>query len=552
MKVFTIVIGGAAGDGVREAGYLLGNLLTKNGLQVFLSFNYPSLIRGGHNFCRLSFSQEKVFHDHHAIDLLVALNDETVSLHRGELNPGAVVLADTPELSFSALAEEIGAPAITRSAVALGAICYLLNLPLKGLEDIFRSAFNPAEAAINFRLAEKGYRRLADLNFPRGPELPPAEKNETREFINGNSAFGKGLVAAGLNFYLAYPMTPATSLLHFFARQPKEFPVKTVQPEDEIAVINMALGIAYAGKRVAIGTATGGFALMQETFSLAGMAELPLVIMVAQRQGPATGVATHTSQADLLLAIHSGHGEFPRLVLAPGDPEEAFLAGADGLNLAWKYQLPVIVLLDKHLSEGASSAVLKTSEITVEKGKILPGINGQYQRYQITKDGISPLIFPGTPGAIVKTTSYEHDEYGLSTDQPEKIKAMQDKRFAKREGLSGEFAKHETVKVYGDQASRNVVIFWGSTKGAVLEAAKLLKKPVKLLQIIWLEPFNAPAVAAELKNSQVIIDVEANHAGQLASLIMEQTGIAVTNKILRYDAEPFDPIELAEKLNEFL
>ena len=356
-------------------------------------------------------------------------------------------------------------------------------------------------------------------------------------------------------------MTPATTILQYLAgaaQKAAQSPereigsnLRVIQPESELSVINMALGMSYAGKRVAIGSASGGFALMQEAFSCAGMAELPLVVAVSQRQAPATGLPTYSSQTDLRFVIHAGHGEFPRIVVAPGDGEEAFKLGADALNLAWKYQLPVIVLLDKIISEHITSCDLKTDAIKIDRGLILTAADN-YGRYQITSDGISPIAFPGTSNAVVKVTSYEHDQNGITVDDPDATKAMLNKRFAKSDRLKKSLGDQETVKVYGDRLSKDVVVFWGSTKGPVLESARYLKKKVKFVQIVWLEPFDVKRVAKELAGVRRIINIECNHDAQMANLIREKTGIEVTDKILKFDSRPFEPVALAEEINKSL
>ncbi len=590
-NIFTVAIGGAAGDGVREAGTNLGQFLTKLGFEVFVSFDYPSLIRGGHNFSRISFSKEKIYNDYSKIDVLIALNDETMHLHKNDLNAEAVVFSDKFDaedlkmfgqnavlLPMVKTAEESNAPAITRTSVALGAVCYLLDLPFDEMDQILRRVFKEKGYEINITLAEKGYKYLEKLGFRHSRRMEHGG-DKGKELADGNTAFAKGLLAAGLDFYIGYPMTPSTSILHYLAknqsRRPegsglsdgvrhssessdrpqaseKEKTFKVIHPENEIAVINMALGAAFAGKRTAIGTAGGGFALMQEAFALAGMSETPIAIAVSQRQAPATGSPTHTSQGDLKWVVNSGHGEFPRIVIVPGDPEEAFQAGADALNLTWKYQMPAIVLLDKHLSENSSTVIFNSNEITVERGKIDEKINSEYKRYQITEDGVSPMAYPGTPDAVIKVTSYEHSEEGISTEDPKMVKAMGDKRFSKLKKLEKDFSKYETVKFYGDPKSKNIVVFWGSTKGAVLEAAKYLKNQPKFLQILWMSPFDTEKVAENLKNAKKIVIVENNRSGQLASIIREKTGINIENKILKYDSLPFDVVELAKQLNEIL
>ena len=577
-EIFTVGIGGAAGDGVMEAGSSLGLLLRDLGYEIYLSTDYPSLIRGGHNFTRLSFGREKIWNDYRKLDVLIALNEETVKLHKSEMNKNGVVFADifesadVAELGENAIVVPmksatavIAAPAIARNSIALGALCYLLDLPLPKMTEILKIIFENKMPDINVKLAEIGYEHLQKLNFKHNKKIDLIDtQNDDRKnyFLDGNTAFAKGLQTAGLDFYFAYPMTPSSTILHYLATQShsakasrdkqKKDGLKVIQPENEISVINMALGASYAGKRVAIGSATGGFALMQETFSFAGGAELPLVVAVSQRQAPATGSPTHSSQSDLRFVIHSGHGEFPRIVLAPGDPEESFVAGSDALNLAWKFQTPVIVLLDKILSEHSMTANINEKSVSVERGKITNDAGENYARYQITDDGISPLAFPGTKNAIVKVTSYEHDEHGVTVDEPAQVKAMLDKRFAKTKSIEQEMQNKQTVKTYGDTGSENVVVFFGSTKGAVLEAAKYFEKPTKLLQIVWLAPFDAEKVKKELSGAKKIICVEGNHDGQLAGLIREKTGIEVTDKILKYDSMPFDVVELAEQVNKIL
>jgi len=561
-NVFTIGIGGAAGDGIREAGNNLALLLTKLGYEVYLSFTYPSLIKGGHNYARISFSSEKIWCDHGALDLLIAINEETVKLHEKELHPNAVLIAEKFDkddiitfggnaiaLPLAQTAADNGAPNIAKTSVALGAFSYLLDIPLDHIKEILGKVFAEKGLEANIKLGEIGYGFMEKLNFRHWKKLDPGPGG--KELLEGNMAFGKGLVRAGLEYYVAYPMTPSSSILHYLAKEQKNLGIRVIQPENEIAVINMALGMAYAGKRVALGTAGGGFALMQEATSFSGIAELPVAIAVSQRQAPATGAPTASAQTDLRFIIHSGHGEFPKLVMAPGDPEESFKCGTDALNLAWKYQLPVIVILDKQLSENSMTAAVPQDK-QIERGKIDESPNAGYGRYKFTDDGVSPMAFPGKPEAIVKITSYEHDENGYTVDEPEKIGAMAEKRFKKGEALEREFGNFETVKVYGDANAENAIVFWGSTKGMVLEAAKYIEKPLKLVQIVWMEPFDSKKVAEVLGGAKNIIDVECNHNAQVASLIREKTGINIEKKILRYDARTFDPLELAEKINSLI
>ena len=539
----TIAIGGAAGDGVREAGANFSELLSALGYHTFFSFEYPSLIRGGHNYARISYAEQGVHADYRELDVLVAVNAESVLVHRDELKPGAHVFVETTytdrlkdcgvtyiALPMKQYAEESGAPQVARTSSAFGAYGYTLGIPLDRLRELARTVFANVGADMNVKLVERGYAHMQDLQYPQSTcELPPVGKG-TGELMDGNKAIAKGLLSAGLEAYVGYPMTPSTSTLQYLARAGKERGLLVVHPEDEIAVINMALGLSYAGKRTAIGTANGGFALMQEAFALAGISEIPIVILESMRMGPATGVATRTSQGDLRFTLHAGHGEFPRLVVAPGDVTECFECSADAMNLAWKYQIPAIILSDKHLSESYEAVVLDEASKGPDMGKRATVTGKTYKRYTFTEDGISPLAFPGTPDTVVKATSYEHNEEGEAVEDPVAVKAMHDKRFRKLDGLFREFQWFPTVKTYGNLDADTAIVFWGSTKGAMLEAHKQLKRPAKLVQVLWMDPFDADKVKKELSGMRTIIDVEANHTAQLASLIREKTSIEISEQ----------------------
>lgn len=564
-SIRTIAIGGAAGDGVREAGINFAELLHELGYTTFSTFDYPSLIRGGHNFARISYALDEIHADYRELDVLVAVNAESVRVHAAALKPGAHVFVEAafmPELKdldiplialpMKQIATDAKAPQVARTSSAFGAYGYTLGIPLDRLKKLATKVFANVGAEVNGTLVQAGYTFMQEQGYPKDDVVLPESPQGEGEVMDGNKAIAKGFLAAGLEMYVGYPMTPSTSTLQFLAKAGKERGLRVVHPEDEISVINMALGMSYAGKRVAVGTANGGFALMQETFSFAGVSELPIAILVSMRMGPATGVATHTSQGDLRFILAAGHGEFPRLVIAPGDITECFEAAADALNLAWKYQIPAIVLTDKHLSESYKSVTLDLASKGVDPGKHAVNPGTEYKRYTITDDGVSPMAFPGTPNVVTKATSYEHNEEGEATERADIVQAMQDKRFRKLDGLYREFAWFPTVKTYGDLTSDVCVVFWGSTKGAMLEAAKQFKTPAKLVQILWMEPFDAERVKQELAGARIIIDVEANHTAQLASVIREKTSIEIVNKVLKYNAQPFTPTELATEINKFL
>ena len=336
-------------------------------------------------------------------------------------------------------------------------------------------------------------------------------------------------------------MTPATSILHYLADF-KDCNVLAVQLENEIAVINAAIGASFSGKRTMVGTSGGGFALMTETISLSAIAEVPVLIINSQRPGPATGVPTYSGQGDLLFALNSGHGDFIRFVFAPGDANEAFSLSVKAMNLAWKYQTPAILLMEKDLSESTFSFnknILKDSK--KEEGALWNN-KGEYKRYTITENGISPIAFPGKD-AVVKTTSYEHDEFGISTEDEDIIKQMQEKRLRKFDSMKKEIDNIQAVNVYGD--SEIAVICFGSLKGVVKSVCEKLK--IKMIQPFILQPFPRKQVIEALKGVNKIVCVESNALGQL-SQVLSQNGINVDKKILKYDGRPFYEEELEDQL----
>jgi 2-oxoglutarate ferredoxin oxidoreductase subunit alpha len=547
----TVLFGGSAGDGAKEAAINFGRLVAKYGYDFFISVEYPSLIRGGHNYARITFGAGEIKIDENKLDALVAVNNETVLLHKKELKSKGLIFADVqteekPIVIIPALdwAKENKLPAITRISAFLGALVYYFNFDLKKLNEIFLDKFG-SMAEPNIELAKKGY-DLAKSKKIQQIILPKA-KIINKKILEGNEALAEGFVAGGLKNYFAYPMTPSSSILHHLSRIAKEKKLKVVQPENELAVINMALGSAYGGARTAVASSCGGFALMLEAMAMAGMAEIPIVVADSQRAGTSTGIPTRTGQGDLGF-VRNMPGEYPRIVIAPGDHEECFDYGALAMNLAWQFQTPTVVLLDKQISESVASIDLSNKKINII-GVKKPKNGFAYQRYAFCADGISPLVHPGEKGAVVKISSYEHDENGYITDEPQMVKKMYDKRFAKLNGIKKEMKKHKTIKVFGDKKSKNVVVFFGSVKGAVLTAIKQTKKSFKAIQIIWLEPFDENLFIKETKNAKKIICVENNFTGQLGKLIREKTGIKA-DSIRQYNSMPFSADDLSIKLNK--
>lgn len=544
MEEVSILIGGKAGEGIKQGGNLVARLLSRYGWYVFVYEDYPSLIRGGHNFSIIRASKKPVKIHKQKVDILFAFNDETLKIHQKEIHKETIVVYDAQQdykkgikIPMNQIVQEQKLPLFTKNALVLGMTAKILNISFKRVSDLLKEVF-PDYQKENIKAAEIGYKLVPSvINLPKLRKPP-------KPLLTGNEAIALGAAKAGLKLYIAYPMTPATSVLHFFANHQNDLGVRIVQPESEIAAVLMAEGAAYAGVRSMVGTSGGGFALMNEALSMAGQAEIPVLFILSQRAAPSTGVPTYTMQGDLLFALNAGHGEFQRIVAAPGDTEQAFRLTGEVLDLVWKYQMPGIILSDKHLSESTFSTEIDLREVRPEMPKLWKEKKG-YKRYLFTEDGVSPLAFPGTKGNIVKSTSYEHDEYGITTEEPDKIEKMIEKRARKKDALIDELKKKETVKVYGNQRSKKVLIGWGSTQGVLKEVAEELK--IKFVQILYLEPFPKWELEKVLEPGAEIIDVETNSTGQLTT-ILRANGFRVDHKILKYDARPFTAEELIQKI----
>jgi 2-oxoglutarate ferredoxin oxidoreductase subunit alpha len=549
MEELSILIGGKAGDGIRQAGQTLARLLNRIGYRIFFYDDYPSLIRGGHNFSIIRTSKKKILAHKEKVDLIVALNQDAVEKHKHRLNSGGVILYDSKKVEaqgvgvdFMGLVKELEGAPIMRNTAALGALAKVLNIEWEMLERVITDTIEK-EVDLNLKIAQSAYNQVEKACFS-----VPNLNQKMLPLVSGNEAIALGAVQAGLNMYIAYPMTPASAILHYLAEHEDDLGVVTIHPESEIGVALMALGAAYAGAKTMVGTSGGGFALMTEALSLSGQGEFPIVFIVSQRPGPSTGVPTYTMQGDLSFVIHSGHGEFAKLVLAPGDAKEAFYLTGLAMNLAWKFQIPCFVLSDKHLSESIFSFDADPDKVKPEDPLLWNG-QGKYKRYLDTQNGISPLAFPGNPAAMVKATSYEHDEYGITTEESEQIARMQQKRLRKKKTLEDELSRHEQVKVYGNLESNTVLLCWGSTKGACIEVAEELG--LKVVQPLVLEPLPITPLREVLSDADKIIDVEVNATGQLAKLLSAH-GICIDDMILRFDARPFTVDVLLEKVKEVL
>src|SRR5208337_4134442 len=460
MKEVSVLIGGKAGDGINSAGSMVAQLLNHLGYRIYLYFDYPSLIRGGHNFTVVRGAEQDIGSCRDTLDFILALNQETIARHRERLNPEHAVIfnadlvkSDGQGVPVKSFLEAEHAPGIMGNSAIIGGFARAASIEWETVEAVFR-AHIPKGVDLNLKVARRAYDQLQParkISRCDSPALP---------LLSGNEAIGLGLVRGGLEAYISYPMTPSSSLLHFLAEEQERLGITVVHPENEIAVILMALGFSCAGKRTAVGTSGGGFCLMSEGLSFAGMAELPVVLVVSQRTGPSTGLPTYTGQSDLRFILNAGQGEFPRLIVAPGNAQEALSWSAVAMDLAWKFQIPAFILADKTLSEGTYS--VNDGETGVQgHGEFLPWEGAApYRRYADSPSGVSPLAFPGTKGAVVKVNSYAHDEAGITTEEAPMVEKMTEKRLRKWEGLAAETDRYPALNVLGNTAASTALLCW--------------------------------------------------------------------------------------------
>ena len=574
----SFIVGGEAGQGITRSGSLLGKAMMRAGLHVFGMNDYPSIIRGGHNFYVLRVSDREVHSPADTADLLLALNKETVLLHLEDLSEGGGVVYDTRiefeegeigredlrlfPVPLTEMVNEIGGAQIMRNTVALGAAAALVGFDPGGIKEVISDAFPGRERIVeqNARAIDAGYEHVKENFEGFGCRIEPPGEAAGRIMLTGNEAVALGAIRAGCRFYSAYPMTPASGVLHYLAGKDLETGMVVVQAESEIAAMTMAVGASYAGARSMTATSGGGFCLMTEAFGLAGATETPVVVMLGQRPGPSTGMATYTAQADLLFAVHTSQGEFPRVVVAPGDVGGCFYRTMEAFNLAEKYQIPAIILTDKFIVEShKSEEPFDSDRVAVERGELLTAeewaSEERYERYRITESGVSPRILLGTGGATYLANGNEHDEYGYTTIDPDKVVAMVDKRFRKLGPLREEVSGLEPVEVFGDPEPEVTIVGWGSTKGPALEALRMLRGRglrARFVQVVYMEPFPSEELTGLLGGGGESILLETNVTAQLGKLIRLNTGLSIEHVALRYDGRPFDPGEICAKVQEVI
>ena len=554
--MYNILIGGAAGQGIETTAAILEKLLKRSGYCVFTLRDFMSRVRGGHNFSVIRFGNEEITSHNNRIDGIIALNDETVELHKNQLNKNGFILCDSKlktedtraiKIDMDNMAKDLGNPRVSGS-IAVGAILKLFGEPLDFVKNVLMDFVKEQYLEINFKATEEGYNSV-DQRFPH------LQGNFSDQMIlTGSKALALGAIAAGLKFYSAYPMSPSTAIMEYLAAKGNEANIVVEQAEDEIAAINMAIGASFAGAKSMTGTSGGGFSLMVEALGLSGMAEIPLVVVDVQRPGPTTGFPTRTEQSDLKFVISASQGEFPRLVIALRNHRDSFYQTVRAFHLAEKYQIPVILLSDQYL--GDASATVKPFDLNlIEQYKAQPteDITGEYLRYKITEDGISPLLIPGKTKNFVAIDSDEHDERGWITESAEIRIKMVDKRMKKLDKLKLELQEPEFL---GSETCDTLFVGWGSTYGPIVEAVKLLNNEQKgrYGALVFGDIYPLPQKLLKEKASSVkhIINIEQNATGQLADLIREQTGITCAASILKYDGRQISGEEIVEKIQRGL
>ncbi len=539
-----ILIGGEAGQGIQTISYVLSKYFYRVGYYVYTVEDYQSRIRGGHNFSLIRVSEKPILGiDNLYIDILIALNNETIELHRNEVKEEGHIICDEDtkteyypnifKVPLRKIALEVAKTRIVENTVVCGVLLGLTNGDEKEMEKIISEYFKPEDVDKNIKAMRAGY----SFGINSGKKCRDFLKRDkkTRIFLSGGEAIGFGAIVSGCKFLASYPMTPGTSVMNFLAEHELEYDIVVEQAEDEISAVNMAIGGFFAGARSMVTTSGGGFALMVEGLSLAGMTETPIVIHIGQRPGPATGLPTRTEQGDLNFVIHAGHGEFPRYVTAPRDQIDAFYKTIKAFELAEKYQIPSIILSDQHLIDSKAVIDELTPYFEINSYRIKGDKN--YLRHKITEDGISPFAIPGESEGLVITDSDEHDEEGHLTEDLEIRKRMVEKRMKKVALLSQEM---EEPIYYGVEDPEVVLIGWGSTYGVIKEAVEeLINGGYKLGHLHFSDVYPLPTKILQKFKYKRLYTIEQNYQGQFASLIRKETSIKVDKFITKYDGRPF-------------
>ena len=568
-------VGGAAGDGIASTGESFAKICSRSGLHLLAYNSYQSVIRGGFIYLQLRAGRNKILSHGNKVDFLIALNPVEFQRNIVDVGAGGAVLYNADKikpdeetipkdvilcpLPVNEILKDIGKNPILQNTVALSAVVQLLNLDLDVMKGVISDYFGKKKQSvmeINLQVCEAGY-NYSQSNLPKFDFNLNPNYDLRRPVLTGNQALDFGSVLAGCKFYAAYPMTPASSILHWLTAHSKETGMVVKQAEDEISVINMAIGASFAGARSMVGTSGGGFALMSEAIGLAGQTETPLVIINSMRGGPSTGLPTKTEQGDLFQAIGASQGDFPKVIVAPSTVEDCYYSVIEAFNLADQFQIPVIILSDLFLSEHMESIEDLDFNSKINRGDIITSdtSNGDYKRFKYTDNGVSPRAFPGTAGTIFQASSDEHDDYGniisdVFTDPEIRTKIML-KRMRKMKFIQETLS---APKLEGSDNADLTVVSWGSTYNVVHEAIEILRtknKNVNHLHIKYLIPLHKE-IGEILSRSKNTLVVEVNYSGQLSKLISMETGFQINHTLFKYDGEPFYPEQIIDKVEDLI
>lgn len=557
----SLVLGGAAGQGVQTVEALLVSVLKREGYHVFASKEYMSRVRGGSNSTEIRITDKKRCASVRHMDILFALDSGVVPHLASRIGKETIVLGEKEHIKgapghavdvpFVRMAGELGNP-IYASTIAVGLALGILGADNGILKEFLKERFaKKGEEVVgkNLEAAEKGYAFGKHLAYDEGIEVKLSRNADPEALLlDGHTSVGFGAVAGGCNYISSYPMTPGTGLLTFLAQHGKKLGVVVDQAEDEIAAINHSIGAWYAGARAIVTTSGGGFDLMTEAVSLSGITEMPIVTHIASRPGPSTGLPTRTEQGDLNLALYAGHGEFPRAIFAPGDAEEGFAAARQAFHIADAYQVPAFILTDQDFLDRISAVSESAFSLGEYENHIIETEPG-YLRYAVTEDGVSPRGIPGYGRGLVGIDSDEHTEDGHITEEASVRIAQHEKRMRKLDGIRAEALLPTEI---GDvKHADTLVVAWGSNKGLLEEALERLgREDVAGLHFSQVYPL--PEAGKKLFSRKKVVVLENNFAGQFAELLKQEYGIKIGEKLLKYDGSPFYVEEAVEKIKATL
>lgn len=556
----TLVLSGQAGQGLQTIETLL-TLAAKNDYHVFSTKEVMSRVRGGNNTVEIRISNQPVYAYKHTVDYLFLLNNHSIDRLYDRLTPDTHIFGENAfvdpskldsngarfhELNLTNLASSAGS-VILGNTILFGFISGLLSLDPDLSTELILNQFHSKTDAIkdnNVKAFKLGY--SLGQEFEEKPEIQKSSVQKQHKVLNGNEAIGIGTLAGGVNYISSYPMSPGTAILEYLAHKGVEFNVLVEQAEDEIAAINMCIGAWYAGARALVTTSGGGFALMEEAVSLSGITETPCVIHIAQRPGPGTGLPTRTEQADLNLAVYSGHGEFPRIVLAPGSLTDGVLLAQQAFYLADKYQVPVFILSDQYYLDSATTIPpLQLSPKYLES--FIVKSDPDYLRYRLTPDGLSPRSVPGYGDGLVKCDSDEHDERGSITEDFNVRVQMNDKRLHREVLILNDYIAPELI---GPTDYKKLVVGWGSTYGVLKEAVESSKSnDTAFLHLKQVYPLS-PDLKKYFEQAESTVVFENNATGQLANLLKLHLDVSTHERVLKYNGMPFTIEEVDAKLKE--